>query len=120
MNKSPIIPYEPWPALPYEDFKPTAYLLQRALQVLGKLKLATPFEPHWSNVALWINSTGLTTGPIPYGAGTYTIDVDILSHEIICKTSWGKMSGFEISPCSVAEFAHMLFDSKRKINYTLH
>ena len=63
--------YQPWPELPYEEFAPTAYLMHMITQVVGKLKLATPFEPQWANVPLWVTSRGLTTGPIPNGAGTF-------------------------------------------------
>ncbi|VVC76074.1 hypothetical protein AQUSIP_13780 [Aquicella siphonis] len=103
---SSIIPaqYEPWPALSYEDFKPTQYLLHRIAQALGKLKLATPFDPHWSNVALWLTSQGLTTGPIPYGMGTYSIDLDLIHHQVHCTSSWGDSASFSVRSMSVAQF----------------
>jgi hypothetical protein len=46
--------YDPWPDLPYQDFKSTQHLLHMGVQAIGKLKLTTPFEPHWANVALWL------------------------------------------------------------------
>jgi Family of unknown function (DUF5996) len=54
----PSASYQPWPELPYEAFAPTAYLMHMITQVVGKLKLATPFEPQWANVPLWVTSRG--------------------------------------------------------------
>lgn len=105
-----ILPYQPWPALPYEDFKATMHLLHRGLQIIGKLKLATPFEPQWANVALSITSRGLTTGPIPYGLAAFAVDVDLNSHQVICTTSWGDTSSFGLlTPMSVADLFKKLF-----------
>ncbi len=107
--------YEPWPLLPYEEFNSTRYLLHMGLQVIGKLKLATPFEPHWSNVALGLTSQGLTTGPIPYGSGLFSVDIDFISHQVICSASWGNTSKFKLVPMSVAQFSSSLFDTLRSI-----
>lgn len=101
--------YEPWPALPYDEFKSTAYLLHMGMQAIGKLKLTGPFEPHWANVALWMTGRGLTTGEIPYATGIFAVDVDLISHEVICTSSWGRISKFKLAPMSVAEFTKTLF-----------
>lgn len=98
-----------WPALPYEEFKSTAHLLHMCVQMLGKLKLNTPFEPHWANVALWLTSTGLTTGPISYNKNVFSIDIDLLSHQISCTTSWGGHKKFPLTSQSVAELYNTLF-----------
>ena len=66
-----------WPALRYEDFAPTMHLLHMGLQMVGKLTLLKPFEPQWANVALGLTSTGLTTGPIPWQGGTFTVDAAV-------------------------------------------
>lgn len=105
----------PWPELPYEKFKPTGHLLHMGMQMIGKLKLNTPFEPHWANVALWITSQGLTTGPIPYQSGTFTIDIDFITHHITCTSSWGKTINFALIPMSVSEFSHILFNALHHI-----
>jgi hypothetical protein len=101
--------YQPWPELPYEEFAPTAYLMHMITQVVGKLKLATPFEPQWANVPLWVTSRGLITGPIPNGAGTFTVDVDLIGHVLAVATSWGTTGGFSLGPSSVADaFARIM------------
>lgn len=104
-----------WPELPYENFKSTAYLLHMATQVVGKFKLMTPFEPHWANVPLWLTTTGLTSGPIPYKNITFAIDFDFINHQIICTTSVGNMSRFGIMSISVAKLANMIIQALKSI-----
>lgn len=101
--------YDTWPALDYKDFKPTQHLLHMATQVLGKLKLHTPFEPHWSNVALWLTGNGLTTGIIPYRGGAFSLEIDLMHHQIYCKSSWFGTSHFKITSTSVAELTKEIF-----------
>lgn len=99
-----------WPALPYEEFKSTAHLLHMCVQMIGKLKLHTPFEPHWANVALWLTSTGLTTGPITYKKNVFSIDINLLTHEISCTTSWGRHEQFSLHSQSVANLYQTFFN----------
>jgi hypothetical protein len=115
MQKSSLNQYQPWPALPYDDFAATGYFLHRLLQVIGKLKLATPFEPQWANVSLPVTSRGLSTGLIPYKKGAFSVDVDCINHEIICTSSWGRISKFALAPMSVAQFTVAMFDALRNI-----
>lgn len=103
------INHSAWPELPYEEFKSTAHLLHMGVQMIGKLKLYTPFEPHWANVALWLSSTGLTTGPVNYKNGVFSIDIDFLLHQISCTTSWGSHGKFALTSQSVADFYIKLF-----------
>jgi hypothetical protein len=107
--------HDPWPALPYDEFRSTQYLLHMTCQAIGKLKLTTPFEPHWANVALWLTSRGITTGPIQYREGIFSVDIDFINNEIICTSSWGKMSKMEMSSQSVAQLTSKLFDSLHNI-----
>jgi len=107
--------YEPWPELPYDAFQATAHLLHMGTQAIGKLKLLTPYEPEWANVALWLTGSGLTTGPIPYGLGSFTVDIDLIGHHIVCATSWGRTGGFELKPMSVAQFTKALLDTLHDI-----
>jgi hypothetical protein len=104
----------PWPALSYPDFADTRYLLHMGLQAIGKLKLIEPFEPQWSAIPLWLNARGLTTGPIDYAGGAYEVSVDLISHEVICITSWGSSERSKLAPMSVAEFVQRLFDVLQK------
>lgn len=111
--------YKSWPEFSYAEFQPTAHLLHMGIQAIGKLKLTEPFEPHWANVALWLTTTGLTTGLIPFGLGFFSVDWDCIHHQIICTTSWGRREHFLIRSMSVAEFTHTLFKTLHNIGIDL-
>lgn len=44
---------------------------------------------HWWHVTLYVNSRGLTTGPVPYPPGIFEIQVDFHKHEVTISTSEG-------------------------------
>ena len=71
---------------------------------------------------LWLNSRGLTTGPIPYLGGAYEISVDLISHQVGCTSSWGSSGHCDLASMSVAEFVRPLFEvlSKAGINVTIN
>lgn len=57
---------EPWPALPFEDWRKTCETLHMWTQIVGKIRLAlTPPVNHWWHVPLYVNARGLTTSAIP-------------------------------------------------------
>ena len=116
MNQSD---YNPWPALPYNEFKSTAHLLHMGAQMIGKLKLYTPFEPHWGNVILWLTSRGLTTGPIPYNKMVFSVDIDLIDHQIIGAASTGRIFKFKLDTMSVAKFAENFFALLRNLQIDL-
>jgi Family of unknown function (DUF5996) len=101
--------YEAWPKLSYRDFESTSYLLHMGMQVIGKLKLTTPFEPQWANVPFWINGRGLTTGPISYQTGIFTVNLDLIAHKVTCSTSWEFVGEFNLDSMSVSEFTQAVF-----------
>lgn len=116
MTQSSDFFYDPWPELSYEAFKPTLPLLHMITQIIGKLKISQPFEPHWANVALWLTAGGLTTGPLIYKGGIYSIEIDLIEHKIICKTSWGRATEFNLESMSVAYFYKTFFSHLSKID----
>lgn len=105
-----------WPEFNYIDFKSTGYLLHRGLQCVGKLKLTTPFENHWSNVALWLSSQGLDTGFIPYRDGGFNIVIDFHKHQLRVSTTSGQEKGFNLVSMSVAEWKHALTSILKELN----
>lgn len=104
-----LLNYEPWPALPFEAFKSTSHLLHMGVQAIGKFKLNTPFEPHWANVALWVTSSGLTTGLIPFQKGAFSIEMDLNKHVVSIHATWGASKQFALTSMSVASFTQQLF-----------
>lgn len=107
MTKTNTMTYNPWPALSAAEFSQTSHLLHMCVQMIGKLMLIQPFEPHWANLAMPLTSRGITTGMIPFSSGTFSIDVDFIDHLIICTTSWGEKREIKLRSQSVAE----LFES---------
>jgi uncharacterized protein DUF5996 len=102
-----------WPALSCSTFEPTRYLLHMALQAVGKLKLAGPFQAQWAEAPLWLSARGLTTGPIPYAGGVYEVRADFISHEMQWLTSSGASGQWPLGPTSVAALVDALLDQLR-------
>ncbi|MGX1106871.1 MULTISPECIES: DUF5996 family protein [Bradyrhizobium] len=102
-----------WPALSGPAFEPTRYLLHMALQAVGKLKLAEPFQAQWAEVPLWLSARGLTTGPIRHAGGVYEVRADFISHELQWLTSSGTSGQLPLRPTSVAALVDALLDQLR-------
>jgi hypothetical protein len=95
----------PWPALPFAAWRDTCATLQLWTQVVGKIRLAqTPWVNHSWHVALYVSARGLTTSPIPYGAGSFEIEFDFIDHVLWVRTSDGHFRQLMLKPVSVAEF----------------
>jgi hypothetical protein len=105
--------FNPWPTLSKEAFSKTSHLLHMCVQIMGKLMLTSPFDPHWANLAMPITSRGITTGVIPYQNGTFSIDIDCIDHFLIFTTTWGKIGKIKLTSMPVS-------DLYAKICHTLH
>lgn len=94
-----------WPALPYREWRETRDTLHMYTQVIGKLRLAlAPFEPQWGHVPLYLTARGLTSSPIPYGAGSFDAEFDLIGHELVLRASDGGMERLRLAPRAVADF----------------
>jgi hypothetical protein len=95
----------PWPELPYEDWKDTYATLHMWTQIAGKIRLTlTPWVNHSWHVTLYVTSRGLTTSPIPYGAETFQIDFDFMDHLVRIDKTDGRRGSIKLRPQSVADF----------------
>src|SRR5215469_16305628 len=96
---------EHWPPLPLDEWQDTYRTLHMWTQIAGKVRmtLAPPLN-HWWHVTLYVNSRGLTTGPVPYPEGIFEIQFDFQEHELEVSTSQGRMMSRPLRPESVAEF----------------
>ena len=88
-----------WPELPYADWKPTKQTLHRYAQIVGKVRMAlVPFRNHWWHVTLYVDTRGLTTGPMPAGDGrSVEIAFDLVDHRLVVSTSDGGTGSFELA-----------------------
>jgi hypothetical protein len=97
--------FEPWPALPLQEWKPTYHNLHMWMQIVGKVRLAlTPKTNHWWNVPLYVTARGLTTSPIPYGKDTFEIRFDFIDHKLFIDRCDGLQKTMPLEPRRVAEF----------------
>jgi hypothetical protein len=114
-------PVQDWPALPLEGWQDTYQTLHMWTQIVGKirLELSSP-ENHWWHVALYVNTRGLTTSPIPYKGHAFEIQFDFVDHRLELRTSGGGQTGFALSPKSVAAFYRELFSLLKGAGIEVH
>ncbi len=87
---------KPWPAISYEQWRPTCDTLHAHTQVLGKLavRLAPP-EPELQHAALRLTARGWETAPLPApdGSGALVVALDLRVHEVVIEHSDGRSVG---------------------------
>jgi len=94
-----------WPELPLSRWSATCETLHRWTQVVGKIQLAlTPLVNHWWNITLFTTARGLSTPPLPFAGGTFTIAFDFREHRLTITTSGGAEQQLSLEPMSVASF----------------
>jgi hypothetical protein len=95
-----------WPELPkYSDWEESCTTVHMWTQIVGKVRLElSPNINHWWGITLYVTARGLTTSPIPYPSGSFSIDFDFVDHALVVKTSLGEERRFKLAPMSVAEF----------------
>lgn len=110
-----------WPALPFADWQDTCATLHLWTQVAGKVRLAqAPMVNHWWQVAQYVTARGLTTSPIPHGAGLFQIDFDFVDHRLTISLSDGRGDAFDLKPMSVAAFYAELMGRLRTLGIGVH
>jgi hypothetical protein len=103
---------ESWPPLPLNEWQNTYRTLHMWTQIVGKVRMAlSPPMNHWWHVALYVNSRGLTTGPIPYAPGVFEIQFDFQKHELNISTSEGPSASRPLRAESVATFYSGIFEA---------
>lgn len=96
-----------WPALPHAEWKNTQTTLHMWLQIVGKVRVAlAPWTNQQWHTTLHITSRGLTSRPIPGGAGTVQIDFDFIDHQLLLAGSDGRTARVALEPRTVADFYH--------------
>jgi hypothetical protein len=106
-----------WPEMPpFAAWEATCTTLQLWTQIVGKirLELAPPINHFWG-CALYVTTRGLTTSPIPFGAGTFAIDFDFVDHALRITTSGGDARSFPLAPMTVADFYRQTMRALREL-----
>ncbi|MHA7208655.1 DUF5996 family protein [Arthrobacter sp. MDT1-65] len=101
-----------WPELRVADWQDTRATLHMWLQVVGKIRMAhAPLVNHWWQVPLYVTPRGLGTSPIPYRAGMFDIEFDVVHHRLVVRSSSGEDRSVPLAPQSVAEFHARTLDA---------
>ncbi len=109
-----------WPALPLNAWRDTCETLHMWTQVVGKIRLAlSPRLNHWWGTALYVNTRGLTTSPIPYRDEAFEIQFDFIDHQLEIRTSGGERKYLALAPESVAVFYDKLMTVLRSMGVTV-
>ncbi len=94
-----------WPELSYSQWRETSSALHLFLQIVGKYRLArTPWMNHSWHATHYVTTRGLTTSPVPDGAGQIEIRFDFIDHAVLGESSDGRTDGFDLRSMTVAEF----------------
>jgi hypothetical protein len=109
-----------WPSLPLNEWQDTYSTLHMWTQIVGKIRmtLSRPMNQWW-HVTLYVNSRGLTTGPVPYPPGIFEIQFDFQKHELSVSTSEGGAVLRPLRAESVAEFYAALFHALASLGITV-
>lgn len=94
-----------WPSLPLSEWQDTYHTLHMWTQIVGKIRMTlSPPMNHWWHVTLYVNSHGLTTGPVPYAQGVFEIEFDFQKHAVQIWTSEGASANRPLKAEPVASF----------------
>lgn len=112
---------EIWPALPWNEWEPTATTLHMWTQIVGKTRLAlSPLQAQWWNVTLYASPCGLTTSAMPIPGGNLEIEFDFLAHRLHFRLSNGTEHSLPLRPQSVAEFYREYLDCLQQLGVSVH
>lgn len=105
-----------WPALPFNEWRETASTLHMWTQIVGKIRLVqSPWLNHSWHVTLYVTPRGMTTGSIPYGQRTFSIDFDFIDHQLIIRSCDGDVETLPLEPQDTADFYDALMTSLASI-----
>ncbi len=94
-----------WPVLSFATLGPTAETLQLWTQIVGKVRLArTPWINHSWHVTLQVSARGLATALIPNGASAFQLELDLIDHQLVVRTTAGKQRRVALAGQTVAGF----------------
>lgn len=112
-----------WPALSDASALETSRTMQLWTQIIGKTLLAlAPMTNHWWHVTLRVSARGLSTGTIPCGSRGFEIELDLIGHALVMRSSDGARDQFPLKPGPIAEFYARYFEGLRRlgVDVTVH
>jgi hypothetical protein len=110
-----------WPSLPLDAWRPTRETLHRYAQIIGKIQLAlTPTVNHFWNVTLHVTARGLATSALRFNGLTFDIELDLIGHQVVVRTSDGRTRTLDLHPLPVADFYRALFHELESLGIEVH
>jgi hypothetical protein len=111
-----MLTQDPWPPLPLNEWQDTCDTLHMWTQIVGKIRMTlSPPLNHWWHATLYVTARGLTTSPIPYQAGSFEIQFDFVSHELVILTSAGARHALPLRAEAVAAFYQRVMEALRAL-----
>ena len=96
---------EKWPALPFAEWRDTATTLHMWTQIVGKIRMVqSPWLNHSWSVTLYVTPRGMTTGTVPHGDLTFSIDFDFIDHALLVRTCEGQVESLPLKAQDTADF----------------
>ncbi|HXU63826.1 MAG TPA: DUF5996 family protein [Polyangia bacterium] len=96
---------EAWPRLDVGGAAETRRTLLLWAQIVGKTRLAlAPMLNHWWQVPLYVSARGLTTSKIPYGDRAFDVELDLLAHKLVLRTSAGRLDSIDLREQLLPDF----------------
>jgi hypothetical protein len=94
-----------WPELPLEAWRPTRDTLHMWTQIVGKTLLArVPAQNHWWHTALRVSPRGLAAPPLLDGDRALELELDLVDHLLVIRTSDGRTSAMPLIARTVRAF----------------
>jgi len=93
------------PSLRLDAWQPTKDTLHLFFQIVGKIRLVSePPRNHWWHAPLYPTPRGAGTGPVAAGRVTFSIDFDLIDHQLVILASDGRRRTLPLPGLSVAAF----------------
>jgi len=110
-----------WPAIPFDEWCETRETLHRYAQIVGKIQLAlTPTVNHFWNVTLRVTAHGLATTALVYKDISFDLELDLVHHELVIRTSDGVNRAVALGEHSVADFYREVFAALESLGIHVH
>jgi hypothetical protein len=112
---------DPWPTLDLPGWQEAAESMQLWTQIVGKTRLAlSPMVNHWWQVPLYVTARGLSTSTIPVGAHALDIELDLLSHLLVLRTSTGAFASMPLCDGPLVRFYSDYLERLRRLGINVH
>ena len=112
------------PNLTYRGNEQEKMTLHLFLQILGKIRLkSTPRKNHWWYATEYVDTYGLTTGPISFEAGMrrFSITLNVVQHRLEVNSSKGELQHFFLHKgLTVADFYDQLMKILGKLEIAVN